>query len=81
MTKDMSKNWRLNCSVGRISFLVTSVSVTTHVGIGIMTHVCFSGFAFATTAFDTLHDNFTLGARKWKQTPLKWLILKQSQYM
>ena len=78
MTKDISKNWRLNCSVGRISFLVTSVSVTTHVGIGIMTHVCFSGFAFATTAFDTLHDSFALGARKWKQTYTVYVLLLAS---
>ncbi len=46
-----------------------------------MTHVCFSGFAFATcatTAFDTLHDSFALGARKWKQTYTVYVLLLAS---
>ncbi len=67
MTKDMSKNWRLDCNVGPKSLLVSAVSVTACVGKSLITHVSFLGFAFASlAAFDTVYDSFALSACKRK---------------
>lgn len=45
MNKDMSKNWRLHCSVRPKSLLVSGVSV---MGMSVINHVSFLGFPFAT---------------------------------
>lgn len=66
MSLVMSKKWRLICSVRPKSLLVSGVPV---MGISVITHVSFLGFAFATLAvFDTVHDSFAWSACKPKYT-------------
>ncbi len=73
MSLVMSKKWRLICSVRPTSLLVSGVPV---MGISVITHVSFLGFAFATLAvFDTVHDSFAWSACKPKYTHTMYVLL------